>query len=224
MTMAPFYYSKHTEQVKLKKRKNEWGGQIVFSHGTSNSHGVAILFPPTLDYNILEKQSDNDGCFLLLKCKFGEAIYIIVNCYAPRQQYKNDQINFINFIKKEINNFENENIIMGGHFNFYMDPDLDKQKNMTGKDINPVFRQEIKALLETINLADSWRIQNSNARRYTWHSRGKSARLDFLFISENLLNDINKILIKTGLHSDHSIVNLELNSNKLNRGNAFLEI
>ncbi len=156
MTMASFYYRKHTQQVKLKKKwKKEWGVQIVFCHGTSNSRGIAIHFPPTLDYNILEKHSDNDGWFLLLKCKFEEAIYIIVNCYAPTQQYKNDQINFINFIKKEINNVENENIIMGGDFNFYMDPDLDKQKHMTGKDINPVLRQEIKALLETINLDDS---------------------------------------------------------------------
>ncbi len=65
-------------------------------------------------------------------------------------------MNFINLIKKEINNFENENIIMGGDFNFYMDPDLDKQKNMTGKDLNPLFRHKIKALLETINLAHSW--------------------------------------------------------------------
>ncbi len=35
------------------KWKNEWGGQIVFSHGMSNNQGVAILFPPTLDYNIV---------------------------------------------------------------------------------------------------------------------------------------------------------------------------
>ncbi len=144
-----------------------------------------------------------------------------MNCYVPTQQYIIDQINFINFIKKEINNFENENIIMGGDLNFYIDPDLDKQKNMTGKDINPVFRQEIKALLETINLADLLRIQNPNSSRYTWYSRGKASWLDYLFISETLLNDINQISIKTGLRSDHSIVNLELNSNKLNRGRFF---
>ncbi len=45
----------------------------------------------------------------------------------------------------------------------------------------------------------------TNSRRYTCNSRGKSSRLDYLFI-------------KNGLHSDHSIVNLELNNNKLNRG------
>ena len=52
-------------------------------------------------------------------------------------------------------------------------------------------------------------------------SRGKSSRLDYIFISEHLLNDINKCSIQTGLHSDHSIVNLELNCDKLNRGRGF---
>ncbi len=38
--------------------------------------------------------------------------YIIVNCYAPTQQYKKDQKDLINFIKLYINRFENENIII----------------------------------------------------------------------------------------------------------------
>ncbi len=72
-----------------------------------------------------------------------------------------------------INKFENENIIIGRDFNFYMDPELDKQKHMNSKDNNPAFRQEMNALLESLNQADCWRIQNPNSRRYTWHSRGK---------------------------------------------------
>ncbi len=78
------YLTSKTEQ----KWKNEWVGQIVFSPGTSNSWGIAIIFPPTLDYNILEKHSDNDGQFLLLKCKFEGAIYIVVNFYAPHNNIK----------------------------------------------------------------------------------------------------------------------------------------
>ncbi len=68
---------------------------------------------------------------------------------------------------------------------------------------------------------DAWRVQNPNIRIYTWHSRGKSSRLDYFFISEHLLNEINKCSISTGLHSDHSIVNLELNRDKFNRGKGF---
>ncbi len=85
------------------------GGQMFFSHGSSNSRWVATLFPPNLDYKILEKYSYINGRFLLLKCKCEEAIYIIVNCYAPTQQFKKDQIDFINFIKSHINNFDTEN-------------------------------------------------------------------------------------------------------------------
>ncbi len=104
---------------------------------------------------------------ILLKCKCEEAIYLIVNCYAPTQQFKKDQIDFINFIKSHINNFDTENIIMGGDFNFYMDPELDKQKTITSRDNNPTYRQDIIALLESLNLADSWRIQNLKTKRYT---------------------------------------------------------
>ncbi len=43
---------------------------------------------------------------------------------------------------------------MGGDFNFYMDPDLDKQKNMFSEDTKPLYRQEIIALSESFNLAD----------------------------------------------------------------------
>ncbi len=86
--------------------ENEWGGQIIFSDGTSNSWGVATLFPPNVDYTILEKYSDNNGRFLQVKCKCEETIYIIINCYAPTQQYKKDQIDLIEFIKPHIYNFE----------------------------------------------------------------------------------------------------------------------
>ncbi len=64
----------------------------------------------------------------------------MVNCYAPTQQFKKDQIDLINFIKSHINNFDTENIIIGEDFNFYMDPELDKQKTMTSRDNNPAYR------------------------------------------------------------------------------------
>ncbi len=46
----------------------------------------------------------------------------------------------------------------------------------------------------------------------------------YIFISEHVLNDINKSSIQTWLHSDHNIVTLELNNDKLNRGNLFWKI
>ncbi len=91
---------------------------------------IIAFSPSTSDCKILRKHNYINGRFLLLKYKCEEAIYIIVNWYAPRQQFKKDQIDFINFIKSHINKFDNENIIMEGDLNFYINPELDKQKNM----------------------------------------------------------------------------------------------
>ncbi len=99
------------------KWKKERGGQLIFSHGTSNSTGVAILFPPNFR-KILEKYNDDNGRFLLLKCKFEESIYVMVNCYALTQQHIKEQLDLINFLKSHINKFDTENIIMGGGLQF----------------------------------------------------------------------------------------------------------
>ncbi len=114
---------------------------------------------PNLDYHIFEKYYYNNERILLLKCKFEESVYVIVNCYALTQQYKKNQRDFINIVKSHINKLDNENIIMGGNFKFYLDPDLNMQITMTSKDNNSVFRNAFNALLDSINLVDAWRVQ-----------------------------------------------------------------
>ncbi len=47
-------------------------------------------------------------------------------------------------------------------------------------------------------------------RRYTWHARGRSSRLDYWFISEYLLNELKTYKILPELHSDHSILKINL--------------
>ncbi len=77
------------------------------------------------------------------------------------------------------------------------------------------------ALLQSMILTDAWRDLNPNSRRYTWHSRGKSSRLDYWFISEHRLNNIANYIIISGLHSDISILKISLVNNILNRGKWF---
>ncbi len=125
----------------MEKLKEGGGTNHIFTRDHKQSR-FATVFPTNLDYHILEKYCDNNGRFLLLKCEFEEFVYVIVNCNAPTQKYKKDQIDFINLVNSHINKYENENIIMGGNFNFYMHPDLDKEINMTSQDNNPVFRKK----------------------------------------------------------------------------------
>ncbi len=71
---------------------------------------------------------------------------------------------------------------------------------------NTEYQEEVKTMLESFNLVDSWRVLYPDVRRYTWHARGSASRLDYLFISEHLLNVISVVDINPGLFSDHSIL------------------
>ncbi len=79
-----------------------------------------------MEYEILEKYKDSDGRLIIIKCKFENTNYIISNCYAPIQQYKNDQFNFIQITRNYLCKFKNENIIVAGDLNLYLNPKLDK--------------------------------------------------------------------------------------------------
>ena len=43
----------------------EWGGEILFAHGSKHSKGVMILFKPSLNVDILEITVDKNGRFLV---------------------------------------------------------------------------------------------------------------------------------------------------------------
>ena len=61
----------------------EWGGQIVFAHGSNHSRGVAILFKSKFDYEIEESKAGNEGRYLFIKVKIQESDFTLLNVYAP---------------------------------------------------------------------------------------------------------------------------------------------
>ncbi len=102
-------------------------------------------------------------------------LYSVQYIYAPSQDHKLETNIFIHKFKFELIPFANENILIGGNFNFCMD----KMDNMRNRNDNPIYRKEICALLESMDLIDCFRNIYRNLRRYTWHARGKSSRLDY---------------------------------------------
>ena len=202
--------------------QSEWGGKILFSHGKSNSKGVAILFP-NIDYDIIDTQADNDGRYIMSKIIWEKTEYCIVNCYAPTRDHRKEQLDFIEFVKTHICHYANDNMIIAGDFNLYMNKQIDKLDTMSDKSDNAEYRKEINSILDVLELVDIWRLYNPDIRRYTWHCRGKASRLDYMFVSEHILNTIHKCDILPGTHSDHSILLLQicLNTDYSVRGKGY---
>jgi exonuclease III len=211
----------HSTTHLEKAWEETWKGKMYFSHRDSQSRGVAILFPEGFDFELCEQKIDLEGRMIIIKVKIESNYYVICNIYAPCQGFKLDQNNFILKIKNELAPFMNDNIVLGGDFNFYTNPKLDKLDSMSNKNDNPFYRAEVKVLLESMNLTDCFRDLHENLRRYTWHSRGKSSRLDYFFISEHLLNELYSYKIQPGLHSDHSILDLKIGNDTNLRGKGF---
>ncbi len=104
---------------------------IYFNHGTSQSAGVAILFPQNLDFELCVKTTDINSRLLLSKIKIDNIRYVLCNIYVPTREHKTDQNYFIKSLKDTLIPYANENIPLGGDFNFYLDFKLDKIDTMS---------------------------------------------------------------------------------------------
>ena len=146
--------------------ETEWSqrykGEIVMSHGTSNSKGVAILFGEQLDYSIINKSIDPKGRFILIWCLLQGNNFLLINSYVPNEE--KNQVLFLLEICQEINNLDcpiDTSFIWGGDFNFVFDTDLEASGG------NP--KLKVRSI-ETIHeiMLDIWRIRNPEAKIFTW--------------------------------------------------------
>ena len=94
--------------------KNEWGGNIYFSHGTTDSCGICILFRPSLNFDILKLELHNLGRFIIADLKVVNHLVTLVGIYGPNS----DNTNFFKDVAQKMQSFACENVIMCGDFNF----------------------------------------------------------------------------------------------------------
>ena len=134
----------HSTKSEELKWKDEWGCKnIIFSHGTSNSKGVAILFSNDLEYKLLKMETDNEGRYIIVDILYNDRILTIANLYAPTRQYEKEQIEVFTSFKRKVALFTVENLILGGDWNLYLDPKMDKLDSMTDSNDNDNYRREI---------------------------------------------------------------------------------
>ena len=120
--------------------KSEWGGQIIFSHGTNHSRGVMILFTPRLDYQIVSSIVDKNGRYLMLEVTTHDSSLLLCNVYAPNDN--TSQITFFSKLNHTLLQYANMQIILGGDFNCALSS-LDKAGGTSIERKQPVIREII---------------------------------------------------------------------------------
>ena len=74
-----FLQETHSSVKDEKIWNDEFGGQLFFSHGKTNSCGVAIGFVGTKALNILNIRRDNLGRILVIEVKIDDSVFVLIN-------------------------------------------------------------------------------------------------------------------------------------------------
>ena len=159
----------------------EWGGTILFSHGSSHSRGICILLNPSnITFNLQRKQ-DLEGRFLIAKATIHDKSFFIVNIYALTD-YR-DQDNFIRLLGEQLmSNTNTSNVIIADDWNTTLNP-IDKRGGQPWKATN--YRSFLVSLMDELNLIDIYRQIHPIAKSFTYESKpfNLKSRIDFFLIS-----------------------------------------
>ena len=144
---------------------SKWGNDIIFSHGTSHSCGVAVLLDSRFEYVIDDTDRDSKGRYILVRFKIQNETLVIVNVYAPTKDDNKSQKLYFQQLSKKLDFHIGCNIIVGGDFNVCLNPDMDKRGGTKLK--QSLCAKFIETMSEDLDLIDIWRVLNEDTKRFT---------------------------------------------------------
>ena len=130
--------------------QGEWGGKIVYSHGTTASKGVAACITKKLYEKVSNIYKSTDGRCIILDIEENDQIVTLAAIYAPN---KDDPQYFRNLT--EILRNRHENKIIVGDFNLTMNAEMDRKNTFCN---NNQARDEVENMMDEFCLKDIWRI------------------------------------------------------------------
>ena len=206
----------HCKLSLYKQYGKEWGSDGFFSEGTGDSRGVAILFNKNVECEVLGKDIDDEGNFVILDMVLYNHRFTLAAVYGPNR----DKPGFYQTICEKIKKMENSSVMICGDFNLVMDYSLDTKGYQHQN--NPKARDSVLQMMESLELFDVWRARNADNTKFTWFKNTKQmARLDYFLITSDWLTRTLQAKIAPGYRTDHSIVSLKLNCENLTRGHGF---
>jgi len=200
-----FLQETHSDLKNETDWRREWDGQIVLSHKSSISGGVAVLFSKHFLPLSCEVEEIISGRFVKIKVKFEKIIMVLLNIYAPTKGL--ERVLFFDKVDAVLKDLNSEDLLfLGGDFNCTANDKLDRNH------IEPhaASQKTLIQLIESHDLCDVWRNMNQDVRQYTWaHSTEHSislARLDRIYSVQHQRNLFKFCKIIPVGFSDHSLV------------------
>ena len=203
-----FLQETHSSINDEKNWRDEFKGELFFSHGKTNSCGVAIGYFESQQFTIESKKTENGGRILVLEAPLEDKKYIFINIYNSNTESEQmETLENLNRILNTIDYSHEKHIILGGDLNMFFDSSLETSGG------NPTIKKKslriILAIKERLDLCDI-PLDIPFLCRYTFRQNYSSGviqrRLDYFFISNNMQEFVSKTDILASFLSDHSPV------------------
>ena len=123
-----FLQDTHSTIYDEKRWQDDLKGKFFFSHGHSNSCGVAIGFLGNMNFIVLNKIQDNDGRNLVLDVQVDAAAFLLINIYNANKEC--EQLNLLTTLWNFLSNIADlhcKNTIFGRDFNVFFDTNYKAQ-------------------------------------------------------------------------------------------------
>ena len=211
----------HSTDNRKSIWRSQWGGEVLFSHGESNSRGVCILFSNKTAFTLHNAILDKNGRYIVIDITLSSKRITLANVYGPND----DNPDFFMEFFDQIESFPNDHRIIGGDFNFVFNTNIDKYGGR--KVTNHRSSEAVKTYMEDTDLVDIWRQQNPGRNMYTWCRKNPeylASRLDFYLCSFGIANLVTKTSISPGFRTDHSAIKLDLSLAEDERGRGFWKL
>ena len=209
-----FLQDTHLIAEKITFFDSLWKGKAYHSCYTNNSRGTSILLDRNLQHTVLFEFYCERGNYVILGCKIGSDTYVLGSIYGPNR----DEPEFYRRIDELLDGVDCDHTIIGGDFNFVMNPAKDCYGYARENNVNA--RNKFSSVCDQHRLIDVWRQYNVEDDRYTWtrSTPNQGARLDMFFISDHLCSLCVEQNIIPGYRTDHSIISIGLKIGESRRG------
>ena len=200
--------------------RSEWGGDIIFNHGTTAARGVMVLLKKGFLKQCSSIYKCDDGRVIIFDYEENDVVITIVALYAPNQ----DTPVFFRSIRERIKT-RSENKVIIGDFNLVLDVELDRKNTYNN---NNKSLEEVQNIMDEFCMVDIWRVQNQERKEFSWFKRGqgltKASRLDFALISQGIDQKVKSPTYLPSVMSDHRPLYLLVDLNYCERGTGYWKL
>ena len=213
-----FLQETHSSVDDEKRWCDELDGNLYFSHGKTNSGGVAIGYVGSKSFILANQTTDKNCRLLLIEAIVDGVKFVLINIYNCNTESQ-ELLTLIELHKilQNVDDIGNKNIIIGGDFNFHFNSKLEAKRGkptLKKKTIGKMIE-----LIKCFELCDIWRIRNPTEKRFTFRqnhiSGSMQRRLDYFFVSNKLQESINNTDILASFSTDHSPISFTLRRSQI---------